>query len=38
MRLDAMETTQRRALDARYISEAESEEIKVEKNVEEDAS
>jgi hypothetical protein len=38
MRLDAMETMQRRALDAGYISEAKSEEIEVEENVVEDVA
>ena len=38
MRLDAMETTQIRALDAGDISEAESEEEEVEENVAEGAT
>jgi hypothetical protein len=38
MRLDAMETTQRRAPDIGDISEAESEEIEVEENVAEDVA
>jgi hypothetical protein len=38
MRLDAMETTQRRAPDAGDISEAESEEEEVEENVAEDVA
>jgi hypothetical protein len=38
MRLDAMETMQRRAPDAGDISEAESEEIEVEENVAEDVA
>jgi hypothetical protein len=38
MRLDTMETTQRRAPDARDISEVESEEVEAEENVAEDAA
>ena len=38
MRLDTMETMQRRAPDAGDISEPESEEVEVEENVEEDAA
>ena len=38
MRLDAMETSQRRALDVGYISEAEIEEIEVKENVAEDVA
>jgi hypothetical protein len=38
MRLDAMETMQRREPDAGDISEAEEEEVEVEENVAEDVA